>query len=84
MNDSEVIPPLVDPMVSGFVEVMMAQPLPSGAADYDRVRGAFIALLTEFMAPQPAEICQRMQDQFARDLRSSIRAARMPKLNVVS
>ena len=77
------IVPLPDPMVSGFVEVMMAHPLPSGAADYERVARSLVVILSEMMAPQSADVCQKMQDDFARELRAAIRDARMPKMRVV-
>lgn len=74
-----------DPLVDEFVAVMMSPDFvqASGAADYDRVRAAFVAILTEFIAPQGADVCQRMQDALASELRASVRAARMPKMRLV-
>lgn len=83
MSEPEVLA-APDPMVTAMVDAMMAHPAANGAADYVRVSRAFVALLTEFMAPQMADVCQRMQDDFARELRDAIREARRPRLNVVS
>lgn len=83
MSEVEILSP-VDPMVTAIVDATMAHPLENGAADYERVRRAFVSILTEFIAPQMADVCQRMQDDFASELRVSIGEARRPKLNVVS